>query len=191
MDIFVLGYAGLSGSLEIYRLKKEDIEKRYPERFLRGLTGITENKGKIEDGLCDLLCEAERKGLISDMEEALEGGVLAALWRLLERNRAGCEYSRRAIPVKQQTVEICETFGVDPLKLSSEHCFVCLCENARETEAFFGEILKESGFSYIGRTVKGKARKRTDGADTAFLRRPEPDELFKIKTDSTGPAEGR
>ena len=183
MDIAVLGYAGLSGSRKIFEIKRDEIEKRYCKSFLRVLM----ERSDSESSVYPLVEKALDKGLIRDAEEAREGGVLAALWRLLDRNRLGCEYSMRKIPILQQTVELCEMYGLDPYRLSSEGCMVCLCENERELKAFMEKAgAVDIPLHYIGRTEKGKARKRTDGAETAYLRRPEPDELLKINLTYSG-----
>ena len=177
MDIVVIGYAGLSGSLEIYKLKREALRARYCSRFLRPF-----EEGKLVFPDEAVLEESLRRGLISYIEAADEGGVMAALWRVLDKAKKGCEYSQRKIPVLQQTVEICELYGINPYRLSSKGCFVCLCNNERELSAYL-EMSGCEGLvsTYIGRTDSTKARKRTDGEETAFLRRPEPDEVLRFK----------
>lgn len=42
------------------------------------------------------------------------GGVLKALWDLGETLSSGMEISIRKIPIRQETVEICEYFDMDP-----------------------------------------------------------------------------
>lgn len=181
MDIVVIGYAGLSGSLEIYRLKRREIRALYNGRFLRPF-----EEGTTSLPAEDILEEPLKKGLISYIESADEGGVMSALWKVLEKAKKGCEYSRRRIPVLQQTVEICELYGIDPYKLSSKGCFVCLCNNGRELSAYLESSCHGCIPSvYIGRTDGTKARKRTDGEEIAFLRRPEPDELIRFKEKNT------
>ena len=53
------------------------------------------------------------------MVRAGEGGIYAAMWKLLKARRLGAEYSQRAIPILQQTIEICETWSLDPYRLDS------------------------------------------------------------------------
>lgn len=117
----------------------------------------------------------------TDLEDAAEGGVFGALWRLLKRNRLGADFSQRAIPILQQTVEICETFGLDPYRLESEGCAVWLCEDA---SGLF-EVAKKAGVpcERIGFTAKGPGIRRTDGAAVAYLRRPETKETGSSETE--------
>ena len=67
----------------------------------------------------------ELEGLARQQEEAGlmvragEGGIYAAMWKLLKARRLGAEYSQRAIPILQQTIEICETWSLDPYRLDS------------------------------------------------------------------------
>ena len=167
----MLGCAGLSGSRMIYQAEdcRTALLKRYPERFFAGLSERSE--------------EQEREaalGLLEDFgipeehyREAAEGGVFAALWNLLRDNRLGASFSQRSIPLRQQTVEICEQYGLNPFRLYGGGCFVCLtAEGARLSAA-----AEEKGVCcrVIGYTEKGPAIRRRDGEETAYLRRPEPE----------------
>ena len=43
-----------------------------------------------------------------------EAGVFAALWRLLEAAGLGADAALADIPVRQQTIEVCEILGANP-----------------------------------------------------------------------------
>lgn len=173
MEIAVLGYAGESGSRYIFEHApfREKLLLHYPRRFFscfeeersRSAAAFLKQSGVPEEYYC----------------EAADGGVLAALWRLLkEQKRTGAVFSQRSIPIRQQTVEICEFFDIDPFRLQAQDCFACLTEEG----ARFCKEAEEAGLaaSVIGYTQTGCAVKRTDGEETAYLRRPEEDVLFKL-----------
>ena len=106
------------------------------------------------------------------------GGVLAALWRVLKANRMGGCYDLGKIPVLQQTIEICETFGLNPYRLCAPSCRIWLTETA-------GEIMGDAAgagmpSAVIGYTAEGAAINRTDTEVLSSLRRPEKDELYRI-----------
>lgn len=112
------------------------------------------------------------------LRAAGDGGIFAAMWALLKANRTGAVFSQRSIPILQQTVEVCETFGLDPYRLSAPGCAVWLSSDA-------GALLdtaRAAGIetAVIGHTRKGAGILRTDGPQTAYLRRPEPDEVQKL-----------
>lgn len=155
------GYAGFSGSRKIYQ--NEETRKKlldhYPKSFFTVLGEISPEPFP------------EPVPGIKDRESALDGGVFGALWRLMKRNCLGAEFSQRAIPVKQQTVEICESFDLDPYRMESEGCILWLAEDPeplRKKAAAAGVCCVQIGFAH-----KGSAICRTDGASVAYLRRPE------------------
>ena len=49
-----------------------------------------------------------------------EGGILRALWKMAEASRVGLRADLRKIPVRQETIEICERFDLNPYKLLSQ-----------------------------------------------------------------------
>ncbi len=177
MNIVVTGYAGLNGSLTIFKNEdcREKLLKRYPKSFFGVLENHPEHSCRPA-GLEKLFLAGREQGLA---EDAADGGVLSALWRLLKKNHRGGCYSQKSIPVLQQTIEICEFFGINPYRLSAADCIVWLSEDA-------GLIAGEAApagvpLSVIGFTSKGAAIRRTDTESDSSLRRPEGDELTKIK----------
>ncbi len=176
MNIVVTGYAGLSGSLTI--LKNEECREKLLKRYSKSFFGVLENHKEqtaLTGGLDGLFRSAEAEGLA---EDAADGGVLSALWRLLKRNHTGGCYSQKAIPVLQQTIEICELFGINPYRLSSAGCRVWLLE---DTGLIAGEAAPAGvPLSVIGFTSKGVAIRRTDTEGDSSLRRPGGDELAGI-----------
>ena len=177
MDIVVTGYAGLEGSLWIYQDEycRKKLLSRYPKSFF----GVFESMDLLTDRsekLDTLYHEAAARGLAAD---ASEGGVLAALWRLMKDAHTGGTYAQRAIPVLQQTIEVCEMFGLNPYRLYAPDCRVWLSEDT-------GSLAREAApagvpLRVIGFTSKGVAIKRTDTEADSSLRRPETDELERFR----------
>lgn len=213
MDIVVVGFAGRSGSQKICGEEpyRSALLKRYSKRFLAGLfdgsegqnapepfwqTGNQGGFGSAEpSGTCEGPGAFEK---LSGPEAFLksigvpeehrkgceEGGIFAALWALLHENRLGGAFCQREIPIRQQTVEICEQYGLNPYRLSGKDCAICLCEEG-------GKLVQkaaEQGLpaAVIGFTEKGPAIRRLDCEETAYLRRPEPDELYRLFPGRSG-----
>lgn len=91
-------------------------------------------------------------------------------------------YSLRDIPVMQQTIEVCEMFGLNPYRLHSPECRVWLMEDmgALQYEAAGARV----PLRVIGFTTKGVAIKRTDTDTDSSLRRPEKDELYRMFSEN-------
>lgn len=52
---------------------------------------------------------AARSG-VSAMHDITEGGIFGALWEMAEASGVGLEIDLKKIPVRQETIEICEFF---------------------------------------------------------------------------------
>ena len=48
-----------------------------------------------------------------------EGGFLSALWKVAEASQVGLTVDFRKVPVRQETIEVCEIFDLNPYKLCS------------------------------------------------------------------------
>ena len=188
MDIVVTGYAGFGGSIAIYNDK--ELGSRLKERYSESFFGVFGNavrtavsqdvKATESTGLSELdrLYNSYREEGLA--EDGAEGGVLAALWKVLRNNHKGGIYALRDIPVLQQTVEVCEMYSLNPYRLYAPECRVWLCKDTgalAQAAAAAGVPL-----SVIGFTSKGVAIKRTDTETDSSLRKPEKDELDKVLT---------
>ena len=176
MDIVATGFAGLEGSLKIYNCTeyREKLLNRYSKSFFRVF--------EKPDSLCK---DMQAIDSLFKKEEAAgraaasgRGGVLACLWEIMKENRCGGTYSQKDIPVLQQTVEICETFLLNPYRLWSPGCRIWLTQDTGAVMA----AAEESGIpaaviGYTGRMVKIR---RTDIDVESSLRKPEGEELDRI-----------
>lgn len=194
-DIVITGFAGLNGSRIIYN--EESLRSRlleiYPAFFFRPL--CAGGTGCCGSGEADMQEEAEiseqalleLESLAGQQEEAGlmiragEGGIYAAMWTLLRDRRLGAEYSQKAIPILQQTIEICEIWSLDPYRLDSAGAGVWLMSGGAAGLVALAERAYGPGSAaVVGRTVKGPAIKRMDLEEIAYMRRPGPDELQRL-----------
>lgn len=172
-DLIIAGSIGLTGAA----LAAKHGEKAVRERFS---TQYAEQIFTLDQGLLSQK-EAEEIGRetgVSDMEPVEEGGVMNCLWRLLEAYGLGCSIELRAIPLRQETVEVCELFDLNPYRLHSGGCFLMAADSG------FGAAreLKRRGFeaAVIGTVKTGPARRLLNGEIETFLDRPKADELEKL-----------
>ena len=161
LDIVAAGYAGEAGAACIAREKFNEMLRRFRKDY------------------AEHLCEE------SDMPEPEpcsfapvgEGGILAALYLAAKERKCGLRIALRKIPVRQDTIELCELYGLNPYRLFSR-CAVYFCGNGER----LAEQLREKGIpaARIGRLTRGLDKVITDKTETEYLNRPEPDELLKV-----------
>ena len=106
------------------------------------------------------------------------GGIFAGLWKMAEQFGCGIHADLRAIPVRQETIEFCEFFDLNPYRLESfGSCLIFANDGSKMLET-----LKENGIpaERIGRTTDGNDRILMNEDRVMYLTRPQPDEMEKI-----------
>ena len=63
------------------------------------------------------------------MHDVSEGGIFGALWDMCEYGNVGLDVDIRSIPVRQEIIEICELFNVNPYELQSLGCLLMTADN--------------------------------------------------------------
>lgn len=113
----------------------------------------------------------------SPMHALGQGGIFGALWELAEHAGVGLEVDLKKIPVKQETIEICEFFDINPYGLYSAGSLLVGTDRA---EALAAE-LADWGIpaSVIGRVTGSNDRVIRNGGDCRFLDRPGQEEWYR------------
>ena len=172
-DIVMAGYAGLAGSIRAAELKEQEMKARFPAAFMKRIKALS---GYLTGRDAALEALGNPPGI--EACECGEGGVYAALWELCRRRGLGLEVDLADIPVRQETIEICELLGLDPYRLnSSGSVLICAASGAQAAAD-----LKKAGIyaSVIGRLAAGNDKLIYNGDHAGYLNRPAPDELGKI-----------
>ena len=122
-----------------------------------------------------MLFRSEKKPLVSAVRQVGSGGILAALWDLAEMSGTGLEADMRSIRLRQETVEICEYFQLNPYQMTSAGCFLLAADHAEKVI----EVLEGAGAraGRLGVARAQNARVITSGEEVRYLDRPAPDEL--------------
>ena len=170
--VLVSKWIGIEGTSIIAKEKEEELLSRFSRPFLQ--------EAKDFDKFLSVVPESKVAVLsgVSAMHDVTEGGIYGALWELSEASHVGLEIELKAIPIRQETVEICEYFRLNPYQLIASGCMLMTAKDGRTLVS----NLKKAGIhaAVIGRCVEGKAKKIINGEDTAYLERPKTDELYKI-----------
>lgn len=82
------------------------------------------------------------------------------------------------IPVKQETIEICEFFELNPYELLSGGCLIMVTENGQALE----NLLIQEGIpgTVIGRTTDGNDRVICNEDEKRYLDRPKTDQMYYV-----------
>lgn len=171
-DIVLLGHVGLEGSLRIKREKEEELKKRFIPVFLNKLETYQNELYAVP-----VIEKASCQG-ISAMHSVTEGGILGALWEMAEGAEIGLSVDMRKIAVRQETIEVCECFHLNPYQLTSTGCILIVTTGGEElVEQLCAENLPAA---VIGYTTDRVERVLMNGGEKRYLDRPAQDELMKF-----------
>ena len=104
---------------------------------------------------------------------------MAALWHFFDGFGLGFEMDLRKLPIRQETVEVCEVFDLNPYRLQSQGCILLTASSGPKLL----KNLEREGIpaALIGRTRTAIGREIYSGEVHSFLDRPKPDEIDKMK----------
>lgn len=171
-DVVVSKWIGIEGTSIIAKEKEAELLTRFSGPFVQEAKGFDQYLSVVPEAMV-----AVRSG-VSAMHDVTEGGIYGALWELAEASKVGLEIDLKAIPIRQETVEVCEYFRLNPYQLISSGCMLMTSRDGRK---LVRELEKEGILAaLIGQCVEGKAKKVFNGEDVAYLEKPRVDEVYKI-----------
>lgn len=172
MDILVTNRAGTAGASVLVREREAELGARYALPFLE--------RAKQVDGCLSVRTAvgvALHSGA-SAVQDVSSGGIYGALWEFAQGSGVGLEIDLKAIPIRQETVEICEFFHLNPYKLLSTGSLLIAAEDGA---AVVSEIRRAGGeAAMIGKATGGNDRVLLCGEERRFLERPQTDELYQV-----------
>jgi hydrogenase maturation factor len=173
MDLIVTKWIAMEATVLLAKEKKEELLTRFPSALLYTAQKQQEQMTREKDQ------EILNNLKVTDICPLGEGGIFTALWRLGEELGAGMEVDLRKIPVKQETIEICEHFDINPYNVCSEGSILAA---AKEGAALVEALVREGvPATLIGRLTDGNDRILWNDGNKRFLDRPQRDEIDKVK----------
>ena len=175
-DIVQVKWIGLEGALRVKREKQEELKERFIPAFI----------DKVEAGRAELFSvsalETAVAASVSAMHQVGEGGIFAALWELAESADIGLCVDMRKMAVKQETIEVCEYFHLNPYQLTSTGCVLLVTDQGEE----LADALSKNGTpaTVIGHTTKETERVIMNGGEKRYLDRPAQDEFARFFAES-------
>ena len=171
-DIIITKWIGLEGTSIISKEKEKELLTRYPQQLVETAKGF--------DVYLSVLPEAATavKSGVSAMHDVTEGGIFGALWEMAEASGVGLEIDLKKIPVKQETIEVCEFFGINPYELISSGSMLMA---APDGNMLVRELEKQGiHAAVVGKATEGNDRVLVNEDERRFLEPPKTDELYKV-----------
>lgn len=173
-DIVVTKWIGLEGTSIVAASKEKELRERYSQEFIDRAKGFIQYISVVKEGL------AARDFGVSAMHDVTEGGIFGALWEVAVAGGVGLLVDLKKVPLKQETVEICEFFDLNPYQLISSGSMLIACDRGHD-------LVKELEKIGIHSAVVGKFTDNNDKVivydegETRYLGPPKTDELYKVE----------
>lgn len=173
MDLVVTKQIGLGGTVILANRKEAELLTRYSAPFLDRAKAMGTELSVREEAQI-----AKAHGAAA-MHDVSLGGIYGALWEMADRGNVGLTVDLKAIPIRQETVEISEFLDVNPYKLFGAGSLLIATMRGEELV----EKLAAAGISsaVIGHTTSGNDRILFTGEEQRFLETTQSDELYKFR----------
>lgn len=168
-DIIMTKQIGISGTVAIARERYEELKEKFQISYIKKALDL-ENK-------LDVRKEAElaAKMGVRVMHDLSRGGIYAGLWQLAEKTGKGVEVLMDKIDVCQETIELCEPYGINPYKMMSNGALLMVCEKGEQVL----NALVQQGIEaeIIGRLTDNNDKVILKNEDRRYIEPPKRDEL--------------
>lgn len=170
MDILITKQIALEGTAILATQHEQELSGRYAAPFI--------DRAKRFIDYLSIRSEAAvaAKSGVAAMHDISEGGVFGALWEMGQSSGVGLEIDLKKIPIRQETVEICEFFDLNPYKLVSGGAAVMAAEDGN---ALVHAIRLAGGdATIVGKATDSNDRVLINGDERRFLETTQTDELW-------------
>ena len=116
------------------------------------------------------------------LHDLSQGGVFGALWELAEGSGLGLTADLKKIPIRQETVEVCEVCGVNPYEMRSGGSLLMTAQDGMALV----EALEKEGIpaAVIGKLTDSRDRMIVHGEEIRYLDRPRGEDSISILADT-------
>ncbi len=169
-DVVISKWIGLEGTSLLARQYGELLSERLPAYFVEEAAGF--------DRLLSVVPEAATavKSGVCAMHDVSEGGIFGALWELAEGAGVGLTIDLKKLPLRQETVEVCECCNVNPYELLSGGCLLMTCEDGSALVS----ALRAEGIAAVtvGKVTDSNDRILVNEDEVRYLDRPKVDQIY-------------
>lgn len=172
MDIVVTKWIGLEGTTILAKEKEAELKAHFPEAFVNAAISFEQYLSVLPEAAVAV------KSGVGAMHDVTEGGIFGALWEMAEASDVGLEIDLKKIPIRQETIEVCEYFDINPYGLISSGSMLMAAEDGQTLV----DDLARAGIpaSVVGKAVAGNDRVILRDGERRFLEPPKTDELYRV-----------
>lgn len=168
-DILLTKWAGMGGTIVLSKKEQKRLEKRLPSYIVENGIALEKQLSVLPESRI-----AMETGALG-MHDVSRGGIFSALWELAEKGNVGIEVDLKKIPIRQETIEICEILGVNPYELYGAGAMLMVSDKGNQ---LLHELEKQQiPAAIIGKITEENGKVILNGEETRYLDRPKNDSL--------------
>lgn len=171
-DIVVSKWIGLEGTARLAKEHKEELCSKYPVRMIEEAAGYDKYLSVIPEAATAM------KSGVCGMHDVSRGGIFGALWEMASGAGVGLEVDLKKLPIKQETVEICEFFELNPYELLSGGCLIMVTEDGNGLVSALAR--EEIPAVIVGRTTDSNDRILYNEDEKRYLDMPKTDQIYDV-----------
>ena len=171
-DVVLTKWIGAEGTALLANRKEEELLKRFSEAFVDRAKSFLDYISVAPEAAVAM------KSGVSAMHDVSEGGIFSGLWELAEASGVGLDIDLKKIPVRQETIEVCEVFGINPYFLMSGGAMLMTTDNGYD-------LVRNLEAEQIPATVIGKLTEDNDRIlrnedEVRYIEPPRPENGYQL-----------
>lgn len=170
-NIIMTKEIGISGTVAIAKEKYSELKEKFQVSYIKKALDL--------ENCMDIRKEAAIgwENDVRIMHDLSRGGIYAGLWQLAEITGKGIEVMMDKIRINQETIELCEPYGINPYKMMSNGALLMVCDNG---EMLLNELVSHGvEAEIIGRLTDNNDKVILKNEDRRYIEPPKRDELEK------------
>ena len=168
-DIVMTKWAGLSGSWLLEQTVQEAFQKRYPKEFSQTIENY-QSQFSVRPELAEAWSKGERA-----LFDLSNGGVYGGLWEMASAGNVGLRVDLKKIPIRQETVELCNYVDVNPYQIASMGSLLIASDQGEHLVSHLAQ--RGIAAQVIGCFCEGPDRVIENGDERGYLYPPKGDAI--------------
>ena len=171
-DVVLSKWIGIEGTVVLAKMKEKELRARFSEAFVEQAQNFLQYISVVPEAAVAM------KSGVSAMHDVSECGIFGALWELAEASGVGLDIDLKKIPVRQETIEVCEVFDVNPYFMPSGGAMLIAVDNGHDLVRQL-EVQKIPA-KVIGKITEGNDRIVRNEEEVRYLEPPRPEYQYNF-----------
>lgn len=174
MYIVASKWTGLAGTYLLAREQGEALQQMFAMPLLETAREMRTLLSVVPEARAIVAGQFPYAALVS----CESGGIYAALWKITQQIGRGFTVSLPEIPIRQETIEICNYYDINPYTMDASGCLLCVTPEPQALVRLWNDVGIHA--AVIGELSDNRDMLIVNGDETAHLNKPQGDAIERI-----------